>query len=108
MGRWEHSALFNANNDKVSSRDPAWLQGAIDVLAELFGRVRLKTNTDKTEVMICHPGHIRTRVSDKAYERRLGFGGLNFRERSRQKVECPTCHVGLAQSSIRALIEHTI
>jgi hypothetical protein len=100
-GGREHSALFYADDGEVSSRDPAWLQGAIDVLAELFGRVGLKTNTDKTEVMICHPGHISTRVSDEAYGRRLGHGGLTFRERSRQKVTCPTCHVGLAQNSLR-------
>jgi Reverse transcriptase (RNA-dependent DNA polymerase) len=101
VGGRERSSLFYADDSKVSSRDPAWLQGAIDVLAELFGRVGLKTNTDKTEVMICHPGHIRTRVSDEAYGQQLGFGGLTFRERSCQKVECPTCHVGLAQSSLR-------
>ena len=100
VGGRAHSALFYADDGEVSSRDPDWLQGAIDVLADLFGRVGLKTNTDKTEVMICHPGHISHRVTDAAYGRRLGHGGLSFRERNRQRVECPICKVGLAQSSL--------
>ena len=100
VGGRAHSALFYADDGEISSRDPEWLQGAIDVLADLFGRVGLKTNTDKTEVMICHPGHISTRISDEAYGRRMGQGGLTFREKSRQRVECPMCHVGLAQSSL--------
>ena len=65
VGGREDSALFYADDGKVSSRNPAWLQGAIDVLTELFGRVGLKTNTDKTEVMVCHPGNICTQVLDK-------------------------------------------
>ena len=49
--------------------------------------------------MVCHPGNICTQVLDKEAYGQLGFGGLTFWERSRQKVECLTCHVGLAQQS---------
>jgi hypothetical protein len=101
VGVGGRSALFYADDSEVSSRNPDWLQGAIDALvADLFGRVGLKTNTkNKTEVMICHPGHISHHVTDAAYGRRLGHGGLSFCERNRQRVECPICKVGLAQRS---------
>jgi hypothetical protein len=79
----KRAGLSYADNGAISSRDGEWLQRALDVLAELFGRLNLKTNTDKTEVMVCHPGYIRTWHSAEAYAK--------GRERQRQHVECPKC-----------------
>ncbi len=47
---------FFVNNGLVGSRDPVWLQSALDVLVTLFESIGLWTNLDKTKVMTCVPG----------------------------------------------------
>ena len=41
-------ALFYADDGMIGSRDGQWLQQSLDLLVELFGRLGLRTNTDKT------------------------------------------------------------
>ena len=48
-------ACFYADDGLVAARDPEHLQLAFDLLAALFDRVRLKTNTLKTEAMTFVP-----------------------------------------------------
>ena len=49
------AALFYANNGKVVSLDPAWLQGAFTALVGLFDRVGLLKIVWKTVSMVFHP-----------------------------------------------------
>ena len=60
--------LFYADDGAIGARDPTWLQQAIDVLASLFLRVGLETNTSKTQTMNCLPGHIATQQSLTGYK----------------------------------------
>jgi hypothetical protein len=50
---------FFVDDGLVGSRDPIWLQSALDVLVILFESIGLRTNPDKTKVMTCVPGNIR-------------------------------------------------
>ncbi len=52
-------AIFYADDALVASRHPALLQMALDVLAELFGRVGLLMNTKKTQTTPCMSGKVR-------------------------------------------------
>ncbi len=49
---------FFIDNGLVGSRDPIWLQSAMDILVTLFDGIGLRTNPDKTKVMTCVPGNI--------------------------------------------------
>jgi len=97
--------LFYADDGKVASTDPEWLQRAFDVLVGLFGRIGLKTNVRKTVAMICMPHCIAGRQSDEAYRHRMTGAGHSHRERKRLKVTCPECNAELAGSSLRAHME---
>ena len=50
---------FFVDDGLVGSRDPVWLQGALDVLVVLFESIGLRTNPDKMKVMTCMQGRIR-------------------------------------------------
>ena len=97
-----HNALFYADDGEISSRDPEWLQSAIDVLASLFERVGLKTNTTKTEVMVCGPGYISQPRSDAGYRRRTTEEGDSYQERQRRCVECPDCGLTMQAGTLAA------
>jgi hypothetical protein len=49
---------FFVDNGLVGSRDPVWLQSALNVLMTLFKNTSLRTNPDKMKVMTCVPGNI--------------------------------------------------
>lgn len=99
--RVEHrAAMFYADDGLLASRSASWLQQALEVLAELFERVGLRTNTTKTVAMTCVPGFIRSHMSDASYRRRTSGEGETLRERQRRRVVCPECSKSLAASSL--------
>ena len=50
-GRHQNT-LFFADDGMVASSDPRWLQGEFSSLVNLFDRVGLRTNVDKTFGMV--------------------------------------------------------
>jgi hypothetical protein len=55
-------AIFYVDDAYFASRDPVFLQKALDIVVELFERVILETNSLKTQAMVCTPGRIRTQL----------------------------------------------
>ena len=51
-------AAFYADDGLITATDNDWLQGALDVLVNLFRRCGLQTNVNKTKLMTCFPGAI--------------------------------------------------
>ena len=94
------AAVFYADDGFVGSPDKKWLQDAFEVLVDLFARVGLKTNTEKTKVMVCLPGAIRTYYSEHAYKRKLEGQGDTYRQRKRRRVQCVECGEDLAAGSV--------
>ena len=86
------NALFYADDGEISSRNPEWLQQAIDCLVALFERVGLKTNVGKTEMMVCQPHHIVSALSDESYASRLDTAGESYAARKRRRVTCDQCN----------------
>ena len=76
--RW-FLAAFYADDGLLQSRDPVRLQAAADTLLGLFERAGLKTNTKKTQAMVCIPGKIRTCQSQQVYNARVYGEGENER-----------------------------
>ncbi len=79
---------FFVDDGLVGSRDPIWLQGALDVLVTLFESIGLRTNPDKTKVMTCMQQ----------------YGPVNPTAKCR-RVECDICGVSLAAGSLRSHLE---
>ena len=99
-------ALFYIDDAIAQDRDRARLQTAADILADLFDRVGLRTNTSKTKVMVCVPGKIRTRLTEESYiESRLGLYTAQKARRSQARVACDHCNVLLKPSALRSHLE---
>ena len=53
----------------MASRDPIFVQRAIDGLVTSFKHVGLETNTKKMQAMTCTPGNIPLQLPTKSYQR---------------------------------------
>jgi len=60
-------AIFYVDDAYIASRDPVFLQRAINGLVSIFERVGLETNTKKTQAMTCMPGTIRLQLPTESY-----------------------------------------
>ncbi len=60
-------AIFYVDDMYIASRDPVFLQRAIDGLVRTFIRVGLETATKKTQAMTCMPSTIRLQLPTKSY-----------------------------------------
>jgi hypothetical protein len=67
-------AIFYVDDAYLATRDPNFLQVALNSLVSLFKHVGLETNVKKTQTMICTPGRITTQLSTNSYRRRHGYG----------------------------------
>ena len=62
-------AIFYVGNANLASRDPGLLQKAMNIIDDLFERVGLETNKQKTQAMTCTPGKILTQLTQALYFR---------------------------------------
>ena len=93
---------FYVDGGYIASRDPDFLQKALDMLVDIFRRTGLETNTKKTETMICTPGKIRVQLSRTSYRlMREGNGGIDGDEWERRVVVCQKCGKAMQNGSIR-------
>jgi hypothetical protein len=71
QGRFEEASreivAFFVDDRLVGLRNPIWLQGALQVLVILIESIGLRTNPDKTKVMMCVPGKIQVSHTEEAY-----------------------------------------
>lgn len=94
-------SMFYADDGIIATRSDQYLQQTLDCLVEIFLRIGLKTNTDKTKVMTCFPGHISGRISSPSYRHRMRGEGDSHRERQRRRVLCPECNCVLSAGSLQ-------
>jgi hypothetical protein len=92
--------IFYVDDAYLASRDPEFLQRALDILVKLFARVGLKTNVKKTQMMICTPGRIRTQLPTALYQQ-IQRGLVTAEEWDNRKVQCWQCNKLMAASSLR-------
>jgi hypothetical protein len=94
---------FFVDDGLVGLRDPVWLQGALDVLVKLFESIGLRTNPDKTKVMMCIPGNIRVANTEEAYHTQQ-YGPVNPTVKC-HRVECDICGMSLAEGTLHSHLE---
>jgi len=93
-------AIFYVDDAYLASRDPEFLQRALDILVDLFARVGLETNVKKTQTMICTPGRIRTQLPAESY-RRMRQGLVTAEEWNNRIIKCRQCDASIRASSLR-------
>jgi hypothetical protein len=84
--------LFYADDGRLVGTDPVTVQHSLTLIVDLFDRLNLQLNTDKTKVMIMFAHAASRRESLEAYTRRFNRSLPTHRERSLQKVSCPQCN----------------
>ena len=94
---------FFVGDRLVRSRDPIWLQSALDILMTLFESINLRTNPDKTKVMTCVSGKIRVALTDEAYHAQQ-YGPADPTANCHW-VECDICGETLAAVSFTSHLE---
>jgi hypothetical protein len=92
-------AIFYVDDAYIASRDPAFLQRAIDGLVSVFERVGLETNTKKTQAMTCTPGTIRLQLPTASYLR-MRIGRTPAAEWEARTVTCRECGKDMRASSL--------
>jgi hypothetical protein len=93
---------FFVDDGLVSTRCPVWLQSSFDILAQLFERIGLLANADKTKVMICVPGKIQVTPTETEHaSQRAG----NTATTKHRRVDCDVCGASLAAESLRSHLE---
>jgi hypothetical protein len=93
---------FFVDDGLVSARCPEWLQSSFDILIKLFERIGLLANADKTKIMICVPGRIRSAQTEVEYTSQQAG---NTTTTKRCWVDCDVCGASLATESLRSHLE---
>jgi hypothetical protein len=92
-------AIFYTDKAHLASQDAGFLQHALTLLVDLFQLVWLRTNTSKTQTMICTPGQIWTQLPTKLY-RRMQRGMVTAVEWNSRYVQCYQCGKGMKTGSL--------
>jgi hypothetical protein len=93
-------AVYYVDDAYLASRDPVFLQEAVDIIVKLFARVGLETNVQKTQMMICTPGRIHIQLPSESYKQL--HRGIPAEEWNRWIVQCRHCKAFLQASSLRS------
>ncbi len=91
-------AIFYVDDAYLASRDAGFLQHALTLLVNLFQWVGLRTNTSKTQTIICTPGWIQTQLPTKLYHRICGR--VTTAEWNSRDVQCYQCGKGMKAGSL--------
>ena len=92
--------IFYADDGRLADTSAPVVQKGLDLFGELFARVGLKINPNKTKVMICVPPTPYGRQSPIAYKRRYDQTLESYSERQAHHVPCPECNRKVRISSL--------
>ena len=92
-------AFFYVDDAYIASRDPVFLQRAIDGLVTTFKRVGLEPNTKKMQAMTCTPGTIRLQLLTDSYLR-MRTRRTPAAEWDARTVTCRECRKDMRASSL--------
>ena len=95
---------FYADDGVLSARCPEWLQNSFTILVGLFERVGLRTNAQKTKVMMCIPGRIRVSMTEEVYNDYCHEASTHA-ARKRLRVECDICGQSMQAASLQRHLE---
>jgi hypothetical protein len=90
----EPASIFYADDGNLYCQCARTLQIATDCIVDLFARMGLLTNAEKTKAMVCMPGKNITRISSPAYQRMMGNEMVaTYSTWKRRRVTCDICGI---------------
>jgi len=94
--------IFYADDGRLAGFCTGELQRGLDLLKELFARIGLEFNVDKTKAMIAIGAAPSSWQSPEAYKRRCDHSLPSYRERKLAKVSCsqPGCGKSLSNQCL--------
>ena len=91
--------IFYVDNTYFASRNPVFLQVALNIMVKLFERVGLKTNRLKMQAMVCTSGRIRTQLPT-ALDHRMSLGFHTSDDWEARRVSCHHCGTKMQARSL--------
>ena len=92
-------SIFYADDAIIAVRDAELVQELLNVIADLFERLGLRTNTTKTVLMVCVPGRIKKRLSTSTYHQ-VREGMESTGKWRRRRVTYDICDAELSANSL--------
>ena len=86
---WRCLRVFYAEDSMVGSRDPEWLQHAMNVLVGLFRRYGLAAIVTKSRTLTGQPGALRPGMSEEAMVLKCTGVGDLYQARLQRWTPCP-------------------
>jgi hypothetical protein len=90
-------SLWYADDGRLAGYNTSAIQYGLDLFADLFARLGLQFNVDKTKFMVTFGDPPSYPISDEAYARRYNPLLPTHRARSITKVSCPHCNKQINQ-----------
>ena len=97
-------ALLYADDAYIASTSQQVVQDSMDILTELFDRVGLRTNTEKTKVMTCVNEKVQVRRSEEVY-RNTTAGFHTEKDWRNRRVTCDHCGLEMSAKSLPGHLE---
>jgi len=94
-------ARFYADNGALRDHDTGHLQQSLTIMEDLFARVGLAVNGNKTKSLTNLPKISTTNLSTVAYKRRMEGTGDTYRERKKRRTTCDVCATELQIRNLR-------
>jgi len=94
-------ARFYADDGALRDHDTGHLQRSLTTMEDLFTRVGLVVNGNKTKALTNLPKISTTNISSTAYKRRMEGTGETYRERKKRRTTCEICDTELQIRNIR-------
>ena len=91
---------FYADDGLLAGENPEEIKFGLEKIDEMFGRMGLRLNDDKTKYMVSE-GDIRSKLSNEAYDRMLKGRGRTYRERQKEKSKCQYCDKEITRAAMR-------
>ena len=82
----EKKLVYYAYAGRIAVRDHKWVQDALTVMVDIFCKMELEYNLNKTNAMVFTPGFIWGEWGETAYKRQATGEGATFRERKKKRV----------------------
>ena len=98
------TAIFYVDNTLLASRDPKLLQEELVIIVGLSKRIRLRTNTTKTKVVICILGKGRTCRADSVYNY-MQEGLVASSDMQTHSMDCDICGQSFQANTISNRLE---
>ena len=101
----QSQSCFYADDGLLEHTDSEKLQSDLDIITELFGRVGLKANAEKTKYMVVRGAAAPRALTKEEYDKRLkSRSRAKFTEKTekwrRQSVKCLLCGKEMKQASL--------